>query len=60
MDEVEDCLAELREAGDLAASAQPLVVVVKERPNVRAPVVPFLLPPGLPFFPFGLMKEDDD
>jgi hypothetical protein len=57
IDEVEDCLEELRAAGDLPGSAQPLVVVVKERRSLRAPLPPFLMPP---FFPFGMGGEEDD
>jgi len=31
MDEVNDCIEELRESGAISGSAQPVIVVVKER-----------------------------
>lgn len=31
MDEVNDCIEELREAGAISGSAQPVIVVVKEK-----------------------------
>ena len=60
LDDVEDCLAELRERGEIALTAQPVVVVVAERRRAGA-VMPVLLPPGLPFIlPTAGSREDDD
>jgi hypothetical protein len=59
MDDVEDCLEDLRAAGDLSQSVQPLIIVVKERPAFPAPAMPFFLP-GFPLCPFGRGREEDD
>jgi len=61
MDDVEDCLEELRESGDISESTQPVVIVVERRWSGRGGMVPFLLPPGIPtMLPMGMGREDDD
>jgi len=61
MEDVEDCLDELRESGDIAESAHPVVIIVERRWSGRGGMVPFLLPPGIPtMLPTGMGREDDD
>jgi hypothetical protein len=61
MEDVEDCIDELRESGDISESAQPVVIIVERRWSSRGGMVPFLLPPGIPtMLPMGLGREDDD
>jgi hypothetical protein len=56
MDEVEDAVEELIGAGQISASAQPVIIVVKERVK-RKKWMPLMVPPGLPF---GMMEEEED
>jgi hypothetical protein len=61
MEDVEDCIDELRESGDIAESAQPVVIIVERRWSGRGGMVPFLLPPGIPaMLPLGMEREDDE
>lgn len=61
MEDVEDCLDELRESGDIAESAHPVVIIVERRASGRGRMVPFLLPPGIPtMLPLGIQREDDE
>jgi hypothetical protein len=61
LDDVEDSIDELREAGALSATAQPIIVIVERRISARAGMLPFLLPPGAAtMFPFGMKENDDD
>ena len=60
LDDVDDCLAELRERGEISLLAQPVVVLVAERRRAGS-FVPVMLPPGLPFIlPTAGSREDDD
>jgi hypothetical protein len=62
MDDVEDCIDELREHGTISAATQPVIVVVERRIGVPS-MFPVLLPPGIPgVLPMGAMRdaEDDD
>ena len=36
MDDVSSCIAELQNSGALSASAQPVIVIVRQRPRRRA------------------------
>jgi hypothetical protein len=61
MDDVEDCIEELRESGDISESAEPVVIVVERRWSARGGMVPFLLPPGIPtMLPLSMGREDED
>jgi hypothetical protein len=61
MDDVEDCIEELRESGDISESTQPVVIIVERRWSSRGGMVPFLLPPGIPtMLPLSMGREDDD
>jgi hypothetical protein len=61
MDDVQDCIDELRESGDISESAEPVVIVVERRWSTPGGMVPFLLPPGFPtMLSLGMRREDDD
>jgi Family of unknown function (DUF6200) len=61
MDDVEDAIEELREAGAISATVQPVIVVVERRLAEREGMVPLFFPPGIPaMLPFGLERDDDD
>jgi len=61
MEDVEDCIDELRESGDISESGQAVVIIVERRGSIRGGMVPFLLPPGIPtMLPMGMGREDDE
>ena len=61
MEDVEDCIDELRESGDISESTQPVVIIVERRWSGRGGMVPILLPPGIPtMLPMGMGRDDDD
>jgi len=62
MDDIKDAIEELREAGAVSSSAQPVVVIVERRlVGGSGRMIPVLLPPGIPaVLPFGLDRDDDD
>jgi hypothetical protein len=60
MEDVGECIEELREAGAISALAQPVIVIVEQR-SIEQSVFPFLLPPGIPaMLPFAGSRRDDD
>ena len=56
MDDVDDCIHELIAAGKVAESAQPLIIVVAERPKT---VAPFVIPSPL-LFPWMQEEEEEE
>jgi hypothetical protein len=60
LDDVEDCVEELREANAISATVQPVVVIVERRLSSRD-LMPFFVPPGLSsMIPFARREDDDD
>jgi hypothetical protein len=58
IDDVEDSVEELKEAGALSAG-QTVVVIVEKRLFGRGGMIPIVLPPGIPMLPM-LDRDDDD
>jgi len=61
MDDIEDTIDELREAGAISESAHPLVVIVERRASESGGMFSVFLPPGIPgMLPMGMRRDDDD
>lgn len=60
MDDVEDTIEELRDAGAIPEGSHPVVLIVERQPE-RGGMFSVFLPPGLPgLLPMGMRRDDDD
>jgi hypothetical protein len=62
MEDLEDAIDQLRDAGAVGGATQPIVVIVERSLLGRnSGMLPILIPPGFPaMLPFGLGRNDDD